>query len=233
MFSGGTSMPVLLPTALTVVIKVVFMVGILLVLERLWNTRGSSAKSFIVMTKQQEVGMPGSDNPAVTMLELVTVLKEAIAVAEKDTPSVTIKKASLELKAQMIEKVGGGLDLTPLKIPIKFGAELKTTGVQTIHLDFELVKRKTAGLTDDDKTRLHQGLVQAINTVKIAVQDAQKPVADPNLPNLSFKSAEVTLNFILDQEGHITFLGFEKALELAASVAAEYTNTIKLTLESA
>ena len=97
----------------------------------------------------------------------------------------------------------------------------------------KLVVPGPAGLTDDDKTRLHQGLVQAINTVKIAVRDAQKPVADPNLPNLSFKGAEVTLNFILDQEGHITFLGFEKALELAASVAAEYTNTIKLTLESA
>jgi hypothetical protein len=173
------------------------------------------------------------NNPAVTMIELLDVLKKAIAVAEKDTPSVTIKRASLEIKAQLVQRASGGFDLNPLKIPIKFGGEFKTTGVQTIHLDFEVVKRKTAGLTDEDKARLQTGLVQAINTVKIAVKDAQQPVTDPNLPNLSFKGAEVTLNFVLDEEGHVTFLGFEKALELGGSIAAQYANTIKLTLENA
>ena len=173
------------------------------------------------------------DNPAVTMFDLVNALKEAIAIAEKDKSSVTIKKASLEIKAQLVQKVGGGLDLTPLKIPIKLGGEFKTTGVQTIHLDFDLVRDDTAGLSEDEKEWLKQSLVQAINTVKIAVKESKRSVQTPNLPDLKFTQAEVTLNFILDEEGHITFLGFEKALEVSGSIATQYANTIKLTLGSA
>ncbi len=171
--------------------------------------------------------MPETSNPAVTMLELIGAIKDAIAHASREASSVKITKASLEIKAQLVEKAGGGIDLTPIKIPVKFGGEIKTTGIQTIHLDFDLVYRKTAGLKTPEA--LKESLVQAINIVKIAVRDAQQPVTDPNLPNLSFKQAEVTIEFILDDEGNIKFL----FLDVSASVASQYANKIKLTLESA
>lgn len=170
-------------------------------------------------------------NTAQQVYELVDAIKATVAIAEKNPPNdVNILTISLVLKTELTESGGGAIDLRVIAIPITIGGSVKNVFAQTIKVDFEVVPRYEAGLDQESKEKISDSLMQAINTVKIAVKNARQPIPDTNIPLLSLKEAEVTLQFILEENGNLKFASLDELVDFGPSGSSQFTHSITLKL---
>jgi len=136
-------------------------------------------------------------NPAVTVAELVQVVKKAVDHVQRDG-SVTISRIELNMKT-VLERSAQG-EGTFLWNVLTASGSVKDEEIQTLNLKLKPSPPGTHGLNAED---LEYELTVAMNAIKIGVNEAER-----SEPRYTLEEATVEFNFSVTQEGQILIYKF-------------------------
>lgn len=152
-------------------------------------------------------------NPAVSLVEIIRIIKAAVAYVEADE-SIRITQMEINLKTALEDNGQGGLVVRVLTL----GYTVQDSEVQTIQLKLIPDSNDDHGDTDE-KHSVEDQLIVAINTIKIGVKEAQAAE-----PVFQLQEATVELAFGVTEEGKIEVAKFGRSRK------GSVTHTIKLTI---
>lgn len=152
-------------------------------------------------------------NPAVTVVELIQEIKQAVWYVEQDG-SVKITCMELNVKTVLERTPQGEFKWKVLTV----GGSSKNAETQTLNLKLEPIPPGDHKALEERET-LKDDLIAAINAIKSGVNEAERLP-----PRFTLQAATVEFSFSVTDEGKIIVLG------IGAGGKNEETHSIKLTL---